>query len=186
MDEPLLATIIGVSGTVLVGVTGFGVSIWNTRKTISSDRNARMAELRIEAYVDSIAAISQRHIRRHVGTRTTPLPPDAQQRGSATLTQFKPPDWQRLGAPSRPTANRKSSKQCKTAPKPKSRHGQPSPNETAPLVPRRAHQARRTMGSPQCGRVRRRHCQTPGASEAGSAHDHEGHLNACEQDQSAR
>lgn len=56
----MVAAAIGVGGTVIVGVAGFGAGIWNTRKTIAHDDDNRLWAKRAAAYE---AALTQMLIR---------------------------------------------------------------------------------------------------------------------------
>lgn len=67
------AAAIGVGGTVLVGVAGFTAAIWNTKQTIRHDREARVWDRRADAYVETLAAISNRQVRRGLDMGTRPM-----------------------------------------------------------------------------------------------------------------
>jgi hypothetical protein len=56
----VVAAAIGVGGTVIVGVAGFGASIWNTRRTIAHDRDSRLWDKRAAAYEAALAEIVNR------------------------------------------------------------------------------------------------------------------------------
>jgi hypothetical protein len=68
MNPTVLAATIGVSGTVIVGVAGFGAAIWNTRKTLAAAREARIWDRRAAAYVDAIHEVDGRRTRREALT----------------------------------------------------------------------------------------------------------------------
>jgi hypothetical protein len=48
MDPALTAAVIGVSGTVIVGVAGYAASVRNTGKTINHARESRLWDRRAE------------------------------------------------------------------------------------------------------------------------------------------
>jgi hypothetical protein len=64
MDPTVTAAAIGVGGTVIVGVAGFGAAIWNTRRTIAYGREGRVWDRRAEVYVEALAAIHYRQVSR--------------------------------------------------------------------------------------------------------------------------
>jgi hypothetical protein len=55
------AAAIGVMGTVIVGLAGFGATIWTTRHTTATARESRIWAKRAATYVDVLAAIQIRH-----------------------------------------------------------------------------------------------------------------------------
>jgi hypothetical protein len=67
------AAAIGVGGTVLVGVAGFAAAIWNTKQTIRHDREVRVWDRRADAYVETLAAIHNRQVRRGLEMGTRPM-----------------------------------------------------------------------------------------------------------------
>jgi hypothetical protein len=73
VDPTVTAAAIGVGGTVLVGVAGFTAAIWNTKQTIGRDREARVWDRRADAYVETLAAIHNRQIRRGLERGTRPM-----------------------------------------------------------------------------------------------------------------
>ena len=73
VDPTVTAAAIGVGGTVLVGVAGFGAAIWNTKQTIGHDREARVWDRRADAYVETLTAIHNRQVRRGLGMGTRPM-----------------------------------------------------------------------------------------------------------------
>jgi hypothetical protein len=98
MNAIVLAAAIGVSGTVVVGVAGFGAAIWNTRKTISQARDNRLWDQRAAVYIDTLSAIHYRQVQRD-REMTREFPEDEmKQRIEAYLAAFRPPDWQSLEA----------------------------------------------------------------------------------------
>jgi hypothetical protein len=62
MNPTVMAAAIGVGGTVLVGVAGFGAAIWNTRRTIAHARESRIWDRRADVYVEALAALHYRHV----------------------------------------------------------------------------------------------------------------------------
>lgn len=99
MNPVVLAAAIGVSGTVIVGVAGFGAAIWNTRKTVANAHENRLWDQRATVYVDTIAAVNYRQVKRNHETNA-PFPPDPDydRRMEAYLSAYKPPDWHLLEA----------------------------------------------------------------------------------------
>jgi hypothetical protein len=97
MNPSVVAAAIGVSGTVIVGVAGFGASIWNTRKIIADARESRIWDQRSKVYVDVLAAMDYRKQKRQFDMR---LRTDEQtrQREQDALGRYKEPDWQELEA----------------------------------------------------------------------------------------
>ena len=64
MDPTVTAAAIGVTGTVIVGLAGFGATTWTTRQTTASARESRIWDKRAATYVDMLAAIQNRRITR--------------------------------------------------------------------------------------------------------------------------
>ena len=64
MDPTVTAAAIGVGGTVVVGVAGFGASIWNTRRAIANDREKRIWDKRAAAYEAALAELTDRGVTR--------------------------------------------------------------------------------------------------------------------------
>lgn len=62
MNPTVVAAAIGVGGTVIVGVAGFGASIWTTRRTIANDREKRVWDRRADVYLEMLAAVRARQI----------------------------------------------------------------------------------------------------------------------------
>jgi hypothetical protein len=63
MNPVVTAATIGVGGTVIVGVAGFGASILNTRRTIAHTRESRVWDRRADSYVETLAALHFRQAR---------------------------------------------------------------------------------------------------------------------------
>ena len=75
MDPTVAAAAIGVGGTVIVGVAGFGAAIWNTRRVLADARESRFWEKQTVAYEEALAELAKRRIRRERVTRhLTTLP----------------------------------------------------------------------------------------------------------------
>jgi hypothetical protein len=49
MDSALTATLIGVGGTVIVGIAGFGASVWNARETTKMTLQGQVADRYLRA-----------------------------------------------------------------------------------------------------------------------------------------
>jgi hypothetical protein len=60
MDPTVIAAAIGVGGTVIVGVAGFGASIWNTGRTIAVAREGRLWDKRADAYEAALTEMLNR------------------------------------------------------------------------------------------------------------------------------
>jgi hypothetical protein len=97
MDPTVMAATIGVSGTVLVGVAGFGAAIWNMRQTIAHDRENRVWDRRAEVHVEALAAVNYRQARRNQQTQARP-PDEGGQRALAALAAHREFDWHGLVA----------------------------------------------------------------------------------------
>jgi hypothetical protein len=95
MNPTVMAAAIGVSGTVIVGVAGFGAAIWNTRRTIAHARESRIWDRRSETYVDALVAVNFRQARRKQQTQTGPVD-EATQRALSGLAADKDFDWHML------------------------------------------------------------------------------------------
>jgi NO-binding membrane sensor protein with MHYT domain len=80
------AAFIGVAGTVIVGVAGFGASIWNTRKAFAANRQSWIRDQRATAYVDAIAAMHYRQFARQVAAGHGPPTEEAR---SEALASYK-------------------------------------------------------------------------------------------------
>src|SRR5262249_21758230 len=89
------AAAIGVTGTVIVGVAGFGASIWNTRKTLAAAHKSWIREQRAIAYVEAIAAVHYRQFSRQVAAGFGPL---TEAVGREALAAYRRPDWNVLEA----------------------------------------------------------------------------------------
>jgi hypothetical protein len=98
MNPAVLAAIVGVSGTVIVGVAGFGASVWNTRKTIALARESRIWDQRATVYVEVLAGVNYRKRKREFQTRTPPMRDEDRQREQAHLATYQEPDWHELQA----------------------------------------------------------------------------------------
>lgn len=95
MNPIVQAATIGVAGTVIVGVAGFGASIWNTRKTIATGQRDWIRDERAIAYVDAIAAVHYRQFGRQITAGTGPATIAAKREA---LASYKKPDWSVLEA----------------------------------------------------------------------------------------
>ncbi len=95
MDSTVTAAAIGVGGTVVVGVAGFGAAIWNTRRTIANDREKRVWDKRAEVYVAVLAAVQYRQLQtgtwRDLGDPSIEL-------SLVASAESEPPDWHKLEA----------------------------------------------------------------------------------------
>lgn len=93
MDPTLTAAAIGVTGTVVVGVAGFGATIWTTRRTIRAARDARIWDERARAYVDTLAAIGFRQEKRMHDTQTVRLDDETQRAADQHFGTYVMPNW---------------------------------------------------------------------------------------------
>jgi hypothetical protein len=102
MNPTVIAAAIGVSGTVVVGVAGFGANIWNTRKTLLQARDSKLWDERAAVYVDTLAAIHYRQVERDreltENRGKAKKDKEALDRSEAYLASFEPPDWHTLEA----------------------------------------------------------------------------------------
>ena len=99
MNATVLAAVIGVSGTVVVGVAGFGAVMWNTSKTIAHAREARLWDQRANVYVDAIAAIRNRQLKRDNEIKgPSQLDSESVRHLQAYLASYKQPEWHQLEA----------------------------------------------------------------------------------------
>jgi hypothetical protein len=102
MDPTVTAAAVGVGGTVLVGVAGFGAAIWNTRRTIAHARESRVWDRRADVYVEALASMQYRQL----SSRDMTLPDSidglhlhiALKQTKDLLAEYKPPDLQGLEA----------------------------------------------------------------------------------------
>jgi hypothetical protein len=96
MTSTVITAAIGVGGTVIVGVVGFWATVRATGKTIQAGEAARIWEKRAAAYVDALAALHYRRVKRQRDTRTYRLDDESERRAAAELEAFTPPDWYEL------------------------------------------------------------------------------------------
>lgn len=96
MDPLVTAAIVGVSGTVVVGVAGFGASIWNTSKSIAHARENRLWDKRAAVYVEALAAVHSRQIGRMV--LISSLDPQNTLKVPTDVARYETPDWVGLEA----------------------------------------------------------------------------------------
>jgi hypothetical protein len=98
MNPLVEAATIGVTGTVIVGVAGFGAAAWSTRKTIREAHDARVWDKRAEVYAVSLAAMHYRYYQREYDTHTEALDDATEQRLRAFLATYSQPDWYMIEA----------------------------------------------------------------------------------------
>ena len=97
MDPTVTAAAIGVGGTVLVGVAGFGAAIWNTRRTIAHARESRVWDRRAEVYVDALAGVRYWQLRREYEVIPNhPSYTKIRKNAEEYFANHKPPDWSDL------------------------------------------------------------------------------------------
>jgi hypothetical protein len=96
MDPIVAAAIVGVSGTVVVGVAGFGASVWNTRRTIAAARDSRVWDQRAALYIEVLAAVNHRQISR--GYQMYAGAYETRELAKAYLATHESPDWPALEA----------------------------------------------------------------------------------------
>ena len=92
MNPAVTAAAIGVSGTVIVGVAGFGAAIWNNRRTITHARESRVWDRRADVYIGVLAALQYRM------ATTTTKPTEDPELVQAYLSRYQEPDWLGLEA----------------------------------------------------------------------------------------
>ena len=100
MGPIVTAAIVSVSGTVIVGVAGFGASIWNARKANTHDQQRRVWDRRADVYVDTLAAMQYRHLKRRVEMSGSIYMLDgrAQQNYLGDLAASATPNWSQIEA----------------------------------------------------------------------------------------
>jgi hypothetical protein len=98
MNPTVLAAIVGVSGTVIVGVAGFGASIWNTRRTVALARESRIWDQRAAIYVEVLAGVNYRKRKREVEARIPPMADEETEHARKYLASYQEPDWHELQA----------------------------------------------------------------------------------------
>lgn len=98
MDPTIAAALIGVGGVVIVAVAGYWTTIRTTRMTLAAAKDGRIWESRATAYVDALAAVHYRQVRREYDTRSYRLDGDGEARAKAYLDAYKAPDWYELEA----------------------------------------------------------------------------------------
>jgi hypothetical protein len=92
MSPDVTAAAIGVAGTVIVGLAGFGAAIWTARRTAASARENRVWRQRARAYIDTIAATSYRQLAREFEMRGKDnLDDQTRQSAQAWLDTHQPP-----------------------------------------------------------------------------------------------
>jgi hypothetical protein len=97
MDPTVIAAAIGVGGTVIVALAGFSTAVWTTKGTIKHARESRVWDRRADVYIDALAAVNYRQIRRGFETLTQPVDDQARQRTQAYLAGQEQ-DWPGLEA----------------------------------------------------------------------------------------
>jgi hypothetical protein len=99
MNPVLAAALVGVSGTVIVGVAGFGASIWSTTKTLAHARESRVWDRRADVYIQALAAVNYRQISRQYDTLSPhPANTKVRERVQEYLATHEQPDWPELEA----------------------------------------------------------------------------------------
>jgi hypothetical protein len=93
----VIAAIVGVSGTVIIGVAGFGASIWNTRRTVRDAHETRVWDQRAAIYIEALAALNYRERKRAFEAPGRPLG-EEREREQAYLDAYKEPDRHELDA----------------------------------------------------------------------------------------
>jgi hypothetical protein len=97
MDPTVIAAAIGVGGTVIVAVAGFSTAVWTAKETISHARESRVWDRRADVYIEALAAVNYRQIKRGFETLTHPVDDQARQRMQAYLAGHEQ-DWPGLEA----------------------------------------------------------------------------------------
>jgi hypothetical protein len=98
MNPTVMAAAIGVGGTVIVGVAGFSVAIWNTRKTIGHAREGRVWDQRAKVYTDEIAVVHYRQTAREHRTGINLPTEQAKWDAQNYLSKYQQPSWIELEA----------------------------------------------------------------------------------------
>jgi AcrR family transcriptional regulator len=94
--DTVLAAAIGVGGTVIVGVAGFSATVLATGKTIRAARDSRVSDKRAEVYIDAIAAVHYRQIKRLHDAQIHLIDDETDRRVRAYLEAYAEPDWYAL------------------------------------------------------------------------------------------
>ena len=92
-----MAAAIGVGGTAIVGVAGFATAAWTTRGTVKHAHESRVWDRRADVYIDTLAALNYRQIRRGFETLTHPVDEQTRQRAQTYLDGHDE-DWPGLEA----------------------------------------------------------------------------------------
>jgi hypothetical protein len=92
MNPTVVAAAIGVGGTVVVGLAGFGASIWNTRRTIAHDREDRVWDKRASAYETALSEIVNRSATRERWLNSSSENWTAENLDEHFASQYKP-EW---------------------------------------------------------------------------------------------
>lgn len=98
MNPTVAAAIVGVGGTVIVGVAGFSAGIWGTRQTIAQARESRVWDKRAAAYEAALTEIVNRATKRQRWLRSSSQTWTAKNLAETLASQEKP-EWS--GAESR-------------------------------------------------------------------------------------
>lgn len=98
MGQVVEAAFIGVTGTAIVGIAGFGAAIYTARRNLASSREHRVWDQRASVYVDAIAAVHFRQSRREYEMRADSLDEKTKQHAEAYLAKYKQADGFELEA----------------------------------------------------------------------------------------
>jgi hypothetical protein len=96
MDPTVIAALVGVGGTVVVGVTGYVANVWSTRKTIAHDRESKVWDQRAAVYIEALAALNYRQASRNAVICAAC--DEARRITHALATSYQQPDWHKLEA----------------------------------------------------------------------------------------
>jgi hypothetical protein len=98
MDPTIAAALIGVGGVVIVAVAGYWTTIRTMQMNLAEAKAGRLWESRATAYVDALAAVHYRQVKREYDTRSYRLDGDGEARAKAYLDAYKAPAWYELEA----------------------------------------------------------------------------------------
>jgi hypothetical protein len=98
MNSTVWAAFIGVAGTVIIGVAGFGATMWNTRETLRAAQDSKLRDQRAEVYLDALAVLNHNQLKRDVKMRTGAFDQKHMKTAKAYIGAFDRPDPYRLEA----------------------------------------------------------------------------------------
>jgi hypothetical protein len=95
VDPTVIAAVVGVGGTVVVGIAGYAANVWSTNKTIAHDRESKIWDQRAAVYVEALAALHYRQVARNA---TISQDDENRRIAEGLLSSYQQPDWHKLEA----------------------------------------------------------------------------------------